>query len=272
MARKLINAAIAYDFDGTLVPGYMQNHSFFPSLDIDNPYERFWPRVKEIAKEQDMDEILAYMHLMLKEADYKGISIRREKFVEHGKGIKFFPGVEEWFSRINNYAAAKGVQLKHYIISSGLREMIRGTSIANEFSEIFASGYMYNHDQIAVWPALAVNYTNKTQYIFRINKGIENSWDNESLNKFWGENIRPVPQENIIYLGDGETDVPAMKMVNYLKGHSIAVYDARKETQRKACKDLVEQNRAKYYCEANYLENSEIEKIVKGIIDEISKN
>ncbi len=179
--------AIAYDFDGTLTPGYMQDHSFFPELKITNPSEDFWPQVKELAKNKDMDEILAYMHLMLKEADYKGISLKREKFVEYGRGMSFFDGVEGWFDRINAYAEQHGVILKHYIISSGLREMIEGTSIARKFAKIFASGFMYNQDNIAIWPALAVNYTNKTQYIFRINKGIENSWDNKSLNKYWGE-------------------------------------------------------------------------------------
>lgn len=265
---KLINAAIAYDFDGTLVPGYMQDHSFFPSLGVEKPFEDFWPRVQTLAKKNDMDEILAYMHLMLKEAEYKNLSIRKEKFIEHGKGITFFDGVEQWFSRINQYALNKGIRLKHYIISSGLREMIQGTSIANEFSAIFASGFMYNQDDIAVWPALAVNYTNKTQYIFRINKGIENSWDNKSLNKYWEEE-RPVPAENIIYLGDGETDVPAMKMVNYLGGHSIAVYNPERKSQKEACKALIDQDRAQYALKANYSENEEIDNTIKEILDSI---
>jgi len=265
------HAAIAYDFDGTLVPGYMQNHSFFPALNVSNPFKEFWPRVKEIAQNNDMDEILAYMHLMLKDADYKGISIRREKFVEHGKGMRFFNGVEEWFDRINAYAIQSGIQLKHYIISSGLREMIEGTSIADKFSAIFASGYMYNQDNIAIWPALAVNYTNKTQYIFRINKGIENSWDNKSLNKYMPGD-RPIPQENIIYLGDGETDVPAMKMVNYLNGHSIAVYEPNKEDAKKICDDLITQGRAKFSCPADYSENSLLDQTIKSIIDKIAND
>jgi hypothetical protein len=266
---KRINAAIAYDFDGTLVPGYMQNHSFFPALDVKDPFTEFWPKVKALAQDQNMDEILAYMHLMLKEAEYRDISIRREKFVEHGKGMKFFNGVETWFDRINEYANKQNVFLKHYIISSGLREMIEGTSIANKFSAIFASGYMYNQDQIAVWPALAVNYTNKTQYIFRINKGIENSWDNKSLNNYMpGE--RPVPEENIIYLGDGETDIPAMKMVNYLGGNSIAVYEPENGRAKNICDELISQERAQFSCPADYAEGSKLDETIKKIIDHIS--
>ena len=266
----LANAAIAYDFDGTLVPGHMQNHSFFPALGVADPYADFWPRVKDVARAQNMDEILAYMHLMLKEADYRGISIRREKFVEHGRGMTFFNGVPQWFARINAYAAARGIALRHYIISSGLREMIEGTAIAHEFAAIFASGFMYNQDDVAVWPALAVNYTNKTQYIFRINKGIENSWDNESINKFTAPADRPVPQQNIVYLGDGETDVPAMKMLNYLGGHSVAVYDPARPSAKAVCDQLIAQDRAQYSCAADYAEGGELDGVIRSILDSIA--
>ena len=272
MTKSQINAAIAYDFDGTLTPGCMQDHSFFPALGVKEPSKEFWPKAKSLSKNNDMDEILAYMHLMLKEADYNDVSIHKQKFIEHGKDMGFFPGVETWFSRINKYAEEKGINLKHYIISSGLREMIQGTSIAEEFSAIFASGFMYNQDGIAIWPALAVNYTNKTQYIFRINKGIENSWDDKSLNKYIGEEERPVPQKNIIYFGDGETDIPAMKMVNYIGGHSIAVYDSKIENAQKACEDLIIQERAKHAVEANYEENTQLDLTVKKILDSISEN
>jgi 2-hydroxy-3-keto-5-methylthiopentenyl-1-phosphate phosphatase len=266
---KKINAAIAYDFDGTLAPGNMQEHSFLPSLGIKNPNTDFWPKVKVVAKKHDMDEILAYMHLMLKEADYKGKSICRDEFVNHGKGMRFFEGVEDWFARINDYANDTGVNLKHYIISSGLREMIEGTSIAKNFSAIFASGYMYNQDQIAIWPALAVNYTNKTQYIFRINKGVENSWDNKSLNKYMPSD-RPIPQENIIYLGDGETDIPAMKMLNYLGGHSVGVYEPENTKAKKVCDELIEHKRAKHSCPADYRDGSDLDKTIKSIITKIA--
>ena len=272
MTTLKINAAIAYDFDGTLTPGYMQNHSFFPALGVEDPFKEFWPKVKELSEKNDMDEILAYMHLMLKEADYNDVSIHKQKFIEHGKDMGFFPGVEIWFSRINKYAADRGIHLKHYIISSGLREMIQGTSIAKEFSAIFASGFLYNQDDIAIWPALAVNYTNKTQYIFRINKGIENAWDSKSLNRYTGDKERPVPEEHIIYFGDGETDIPAMKMVNYIGGHSIAVYDSNLEGSKQSCEDLMKQERAKHAVEADYQDNTELDLTVKRILDSISEN
>ncbi len=217
-----------------------------------------------------MDEILAYMFMMLHEATYKGISIKRESFVNHGKKIPLFPGVEYWFDRINDYAAERNVKIKHYIISSGLREMIEGTSIHSKFAHVYASGYMYNQDNIAVWPATAVNYTNKTQNLFRINKGIENSWDNESVNKFILEDERPIPSTNIIYIGDGETDVPAMKMTKYLNGKAIAVYDPNKPGMKKASDERVLQNRADFSLATDYREGKELDLTIKSIIDEIS--
>lgn len=155
-----------------------------------------------------MDEILSYMYLMLREADSHGKLISRKAFTNHGKGLPLYEGVEGWFPRINRYAKDRGVKVHHYIISSGLREMLAGTDIAKEFEFIFASGFMYDQHGVAKWPALAVNYTNKTQHLFRINKGILNSYDNEKINKFVSAPDRPVPFSNMIYIGDGETDIP----------------------------------------------------------------
>ena len=260
--------AIAYDFDGTLAPGYMQEHSFFPELGV-NPKEDFWPYVGKFAEEHDMDEILAYMNLMLHEATHKRISIKKESFINHGKGLKFFPGVEGWFKRINDYAKGEGVEIKHYIVSSGLREMIQGTSIAHEFDYIFASGFVYNRDGVAIWPALAVNYTNKTQYLFRINKGIINSWDSKSINRYTPDKERPIPFENIIYIGDGETDVPAMKMTRHNDGTAVAVYDPDKPESKISADKLLTQERADHSVKADYRDGSELEKIIKNFISKV---
>ncbi|KAA6405688.1 HAD family hydrolase [Candidatus Tokpelaia sp.] len=265
-----LNAAIAYDFDGTLIPGNMQDYSFFPSLGLKMPQEDFWPRVKAMAKKHDMDEILAYMHLMLKEAAYRDISLHRQQFAECGKSIAFFPGVEGWFDRINAYALSRNIALKHYIISSGLREMIEGTAIFKYFAYVYASGYMYNQDDVAIWPALAVNYTTKTQYIFRINKGVENSWDNHAVNRFVDEAERPVPTGNIMYLGDGETDIPAMKMIAHLGGHAITVYNEEDYKAKIASERLLKQGRAQYSAPADYTRGSLLDKHIQSLIDKIA--
>lgn len=184
MPAKLTPMAIAYDFDGTLSPGNMQEYDFIPALKI-KPSD-FWQEAKKIAKEQDADEILAYMQCMLDQASRakNKISVRKKDFSDFGKQIILFPGVEEWFDRIKEYGRTQNVKVEHFLISSGLREMVQGTKIAHKFKKIYASGFMYDQNEVAYWPALAVNYTTKTQYLFRINKGSFDAYDNTKINKF----------------------------------------------------------------------------------------
>lgn len=274
MAKRFIRVAIAYDFDGTLAPGNMQEHAFLPSLGI-SP-KTFWTNAKKKAKDNDMDEILAYMQLTLDEVKMKKAPIRKSDFVSYGKGIQFFDGVETYFDRINAYAKKKNIVIEHYIISSGLREFIKGTKISKHFKNIFASGFEYDASGVAVWPALAINYTNKTQYLFRINKGINNSYDNLEINKYMPEKERHIPFEQMIYIGDGETDVPAMKMIKYQGGKAIAVYNPKirakknKLSPKQICENLIIQNRANYIAPADYSEGSDLDKVIKLIIDKIS--
>ena len=273
MPKKLPIIAIAYDFDGTLAPGNMQEHSFIPKLGIDAG--TFWGEVKKRARDNDMDEILSYMELMLQKATYLDISVRRKDFEDYGKAINFFDGVETYFERLNKYALEKGIVLEHYIISSGLREFVRGTKIAHNFKYIFASGFRYDSNDVAIWPALAINYTNKTQFLFRINKGINNSYDNSEINRYMTEEERPIPFSQMIYIGDGETDVPAMKMIKYQGGAAIAVYNpklrAKKDrpSPKQACENLITQNRADYIAPADYTDGSVLDGLIKTIIDKM---
>jgi len=267
--------AIAYDFDGTLAPGNMQEYDFIPNLEMD--IHEFWKKANEIAKLNDMDEVLAYMYLMLKKAKQKNISINKKDFEQYGTQISLYQGVERYFDRINRYAALKGFEIEHYIISSGLREMIVGTPIAHHFKDIFASGFMYDANNVACWPALGVNYTNKTQFLFRINKGIHNSYDNTLINKIVPEHEKPIPFSNMIYLGDGETDIPAMKMVKMQGGFTIAVYnedftptESRRKSPKELCEEIVRQQRADFMAPANYDENSLLDILIKKCIDKIA--
>ncbi|MDR2868662.1 MAG: haloacid dehalogenase-like hydrolase [Bacteroidales bacterium] len=265
--------AIAYDFDGTLAPGNMQEYNFIPDLNMDK--QDFWREANEIAKKNDMDEVLSYMYLMLEKSKEKNIPIKEQTFMDYGKTITLFKGVTSHFDRMNRYAEQKGFHLEHHIISSGLREFIKGTSIAPHFKNIFASGFQYNEQGIACWPALAVNYTNKTQFLFRINKGIYNSYDNSLINKVVPEEEKPVPFSNMIYLGDGETDVPAMKMVKLYGGTTIAVYNpslAKNDNQissKQLCMNIVEAKRADYFAPADYSENSPLDRILCHALDKI---
>lgn len=274
MKKKIHRIAIAYDFDGTLAPGNMQEHNFLPALGI--APKTFWTNAKKKAKENDMDEILAYMQLTIEEARNKNLPIRKTDFIQYGKDINFFEGVETYFGRINAYAKSKGLIVEHFIISSGLRELVKGTKISKHFKTIFASGFEYDASGVAVWPALAVNYTNKTQFLFRINKGIFNSYDNQEINRYMPENERYIPFKQMIYIGDGETDVPAMKMIKYQGGKAIAVYNPKvrakkgRKSPKQICEELINQNRADFIAPANYNEGSELDKLLKLIIDKIS--
>lgn len=270
MAETLAKTAIIYDFDGTLARGNLQECSFIPTVGMDE--ERFWAEVKRRTKEEDADEILVYMHLMLEKAKEVGNPVTREMLRNHGKKAKLFPGLDghRWFSRINSFARKQGLKLEHYIISSGIEEMIRGCSIQDAFHKIYASKYIYE-GEIAAWPGVAINYTTKTQYLFRINKGIENHWDREALNAYKPSASRPVPFSRIIFLGDGDSDIPAMKMTTSQGGYSVAVYDEQWEA-----KDLVKihrlisDDRANFVAPGNYEENSQLEIIVKGILVRIA--
>jgi len=267
MAKKLIPMAISYDFDGTLAPGNMQEYDFIPALNMRS--KEFWTSVNELAKKHEMDQILAYMHAMLEEARKSKVAVRKTDFKYFGAHIELFPGVKDWFKRINAYAKTKGVRLEHFIISSGIREMVEGTPIYKEFKKVYASGFMFDHNGVACWPALAVNYTTKTQYLFRINKGSLDVHDNSIINKYVPKEQRPVPFEHMIFVGDGETDIPCMRLVKDQGGHSIAVYNPGKRGAKSHAQQLIKDGRATLFASADYQEGSAIDLAVKAIIDKI---
>ncbi|MBS1204094.1 MAG: phosphoserine phosphatase [Proteobacteria bacterium] len=265
-----MKCALVYDFDGTLADGDCAQHGLMPALGINN-VGAFWQEVKQRAAENDGDEILSYLGLLVEKAARTNpdeLSIHNLK--KHGKSIPLYPGVADWFDRINKYAADNGLELYHYIISSGLDAMIRGTEIGDKFRMIFACKYHYSADGTsATWPAQAINYTTKTQFLFRINKGIDNSWDNEAVNRFIEPELREIPFQRMIYFGDGDTDIPSMKMVRYQGGVSLAVFDQDKwktaKTQGKVEK-LIAEERANYVVPAIYEDGSQLDVTVKGLL------
>lgn len=267
MTENPIPVAIAYDFDGTLSPGNMQEYDFIPKLNV-SPRE-FWAKANALAEANQMDTILAYMWLMIREANIKDISVRKSDFHDFGRQIRLFAGVSDWFARINRYAQGKGIRLEHFIISSGIREMIEATPIHPEFRKVYASAFMFDHNGVACWPALAVNYTTKTQYLFRINKGSLDVHDNSVINKFVPMDERPVPFENMIFIGDGETDIPCMRLVKEQGGHAIAVYQPDKTDSKEHARKLVKEGRATLFTAADYSENKGVDLAVKAILDRI---
>lgn len=268
-----LKVAFAYDFDGTLAPGNMQERHFIPKVSS-SPSE-FWSEAKDLAEDQRGDEILAYMRLMIDKATYHKIKIDRESFQGFGADLEFFPGVLDgddtpgWFPRLNDYAEASGIELSHFIISSGIREMIEGTPIADYFSEIYASSYQYDVNGSAVWPALAVNYTTKTQFLFRINKGSLEPHDNSVINAYVPDGERPIPFSRIVFFGDGATDIPVFRLVKDLGGHSVAVFDPNKDGSERSAQNLRNEGRVHFFCEANFADGGPVDRIAKNILDKI---
>ena len=255
--------ALCYDFDRTLSPDDMQAQGFIQSVGED--VKEFWKQSNELSEKNDMEMNLAYMLTMVKKAKGK-FYVTKKALAEYGAKIKLYDGVEGWFGRINEYGESRGIIVEHYIISSGLKEMIEGTAIAGEFKKIYASAFMYDEYGVPEWPAQTINYTNKTQFLFRIEKGCLNINDHEGVNEYIPpENIR-VPLRNIVYFGDSDTDIPCMKLVNSYGGHSIGVYDKASGNKEKVYR-LIKNNRIRYFAPADYTEGSEIDCLVKAIIN-----
>ena len=256
--------AICYDFDKTLSPDDMQAQGYIQTVGYD--ISEFWKESNNMAFENDMDSNLAYMYKMVEESEGKLI-FNKEKLAEYGSKVKLFKGVEDWFERIRSYGAERGVIVEHYIISSGLKEMIEGTKIAKDgaFEKIYASSFYYNNRGVAKWPAQVINYTSKTQFLFRIEKGVLDVNDPGVNEHFMPDEIR-VPFRNMIYIGDSDTDIPCMKLVNTYGGHSIGVYNPKTNDKTKVYK-MITDKRIKYFAPADYTEGQELDRIVKGIID-----
>lgn len=256
---------ILYDFDKTLCTTDMQEYSFIKNLGMTS--NEFWGAAANITEKHEVEKILAYMFVMIQKCKEKGIPLTEEYLNKCGENVVLFKGVETWFDRINEYGESLGVKIEHYIISSGTYEIIQGTPIAKYFKRIYACKYMYDENGEALWPALAINYTLKTQYIYRISKGILDVTDDYNLNRLQDESLRRIAYRNMIYIGDGMTDIPCMKMLKSKGGKSIALYQSGKS---ETVKPLVDDERINYVCVADYSPNSTLEKIVKLMIENMA--
>ena len=261
--------AICYDFDKTLSPDDMQAQGYIESVGYD--IKSFWAEYNKLAEDNDMDQNLAYMYEMMEKARGR-LVFTKDKLEEYGAKVNLFPGVEDWFERIRQYGLEQNVIVEHYIISSGLKEMIEGTTVAKSgaFEKIYASSFYFDNYGVAIWPAQVVNYTNKTQFLFRIEKGVLDINDQGVNDYFSPEDIR-VPFRNMVYIGDSDTDIPCMKLVNTYGGHSIGVYNPDTKDKKKVYK-MIKDNRIKYFASADYTDGSELDILVKSIIDRTSAN
>jgi hypothetical protein len=260
--KKKLTIAFMYDFDKTLCDQDMQNYSFIPNLGMTS--EEFWGGTEQFRKKHYMEGILGYMYYMMYQCREKNIPFTQEYLRSLGKDINFYKGVQNWFKRINQYGESIGVKIEHYVISSGIKDIIDGSAIKDEFKKIFACQYYFNEAGEAVWPKIAINYTQKTQYIFRISKGIYDETDNKKVNEKMSDRV--VDYQNMVYFGDGLTDIPCMTFVKKQGGISIALYQKGKKNK---VTNLLLDNRVNYICSADYQEGSELDSLIKCIIQEM---
>lgn len=270
MRRQKPTIALIYDFDGTLSPSNMQEYDFLKAIGLKNK-KNFWAENSDMVTKHNASNVLCYMKLMLDKAKAAHVSIKRQQFVDFGKNIELYAGVKEWFGLINKLGKEIGVNIEHYINSSGLYEMIEGTPIAKEFKEIYACSFIYE-DDVAVWPSVAVDFTAKTQFLFMINKGIKRISENSRVNEYTPDEERAIPFQHMLYFGDGETDIPCMKLVKQQGGCSFAVYKPRSAKKKAAAGKLVKEDRVNFVCQADYTEGSEIHRIVEAVIKRIKHN
>jgi hypothetical protein len=270
--------ALVYDFDGTLSPKPMQEYAFLPKLGI--KAEDFWAECTRVAKAERADPLITYMHLMYKKAKEKGLRVDRKDLVAQGRDVELYQGVETWFGEIEAYvkshSGSSGVSVKHYLVSSGLTEIIEGTKIYKHFANVFASEYWFDAYDLP-FPKRVITDTGKTQYLFRINKGIEDL--GESINSHMAEDARPIPFSNMIYFGDGDTDVPSMALLKKNGGHAIAVHtpiptrapagsrNESRSAQLEKCIGLFKAGRCDFYAGADYRKGSDLFKRTCLLLD-----
>lgn len=255
--------AIIYDFDGTLTPLPMQEYTVLPQLGITG--DDFWKTTQDESVKHRADGILTYMRLLLENLALQGKKLHRSDWTDMGRHIHYFAGVEEYFERINSFVQRESsgdIVLRHYLISAGNREILEGSVIYPAFHNVFANEYFYNNLGEATFPAVIVNETTKTQFLFRINKGVENIA--ESVNEYMSEKDRPIPFENMLYIGDGLTDVPCMTLTRLNHGHSLAVHSPEKSTS--LCTKLLSSGRIDCFAPADYSANSKLFDIIANIM------
>lgn len=270
MNTNLPIVALIYDFDGTLAHGNMQEYDFLREIGITDK-SQFWKENSELSNKHDASEILSYMKLMIDKSNNpeNPRPITRNTFKKYGENVPLYKGVREWFKITKLLGDELGVKIEHYINSSGLQEMIEGSSIGNEFKHIYASRFMYNGQGKAIWPAVAVDFTGKTQYLYMINKGVERVSDNKEINKHMSDDSKRIPFSHMIYFGDGATDIPCMKLLRQKGGYAIAIYEDMNSKQGETAVDLVNRNIVNFACCADYSENQEIYNTVKTILRQI---
>ncbi len=270
MPKKVTKVALIYDFDGTLSTTDMQDYALIPELGMEP--KDFWPVANKWSRDNGADQVTGSMYYFVKTAKEKGVKLTRSMLKDAGKNIVYFAGVEEWFNRISAYGKELNLKIEHYIISAGYEEILEGSKIYKYFKNVFGCSFAYGDDGTPVWPARVVNYSTKTQYLSKINKGL-GKLEDRLVNEFMPDEKRPIPFRRMIYFGDGSTDIPSMKLTKERNGTAIAVYDPKdhSSTSKMKALKLLKDGRVNFALPADYREGKQIDKVIKTILDKIAK-
>jgi hypothetical protein len=263
--------AIVYDYDQTLSPNYMQEEVLFPAFGIDP--RAFWRRAQELVREEGYDNELAYMKVLLDCLGMDRPTNARLKTL--GGSLRFYPGLPQMFEEFSKglvpaQHAAHGIRVEHYIISSGLKILIEGSRLAPYVNGIFGCEFAEDEAGCITFPKRVISHTQKTQYLFRINKGLLSM--SQDVNDHMPPGIRPVPFHNMIYIGDGPTDVPCFTVVRQHGGNAIAVYnpdDPSRNSFRKCYQLSAHADRVRHIAPADFRAGSHLRLILEQMVNEI---
>jgi haloacid dehalogenase-like hydrolase len=272
MAALQNTIAIVYDYDQTLSPAYMQDDVIFPAFGINA--ERFWQRCAELVQNEGYDQELAYMKSLL---DYLSVDRPTNAQLQTlGGKMKLYRGLPEMFvefqeNLLNGAHTAAGIRVEHYVLSSGLKVLIEGSTLRPYLRAAFGCEFAESSEGRITFPKRVISHTQKTQYLFRINKGLLDM--TQDVNDHMPAEIRPIPFENMVYIGDGPTDVPCFTIMKKNGGHAIAVYnpDDRDRLSFRKCFNLATHaDRVRHIAPADYRRNSHLRLLLEEMVSEIA--
>lgn len=271
MATAQTTIGLIYDYDQTLSPNYMQDEVLFPHFGI-NPTQ-FWKKSRELVDSEGYDGELAYLKALL---DYLAMDRPTNADLRRlGGNLKFYPGLPALFEELNvvltDQHCMLGIKVEHYIVSSGLKALLDGSQLAPHVKKIFGCEFGEDADGRITFPKRVISHTTKTQYLFRINKGMLEP--NEDVNDHMAPELRPIPFQNMIYVGDGPTDVPCFTLMKKYGGHALAVYNPT-ETNRSSFKKCYQlsalADRVKHIAPADYRPGSHLRLLLEEMVTEIA--